>query len=85
MILQRLQPFYHSSRPQPFHQDTNEILHMYKHQAVIGWDNFIRGRISKYFKVFMSRHYKKIRSKRKPDIWVKAIISNMLNIHLDSW
>ena len=32
----------------------------------------------------MSKHYKNIRSKRQPDIWEKAIIPNIINIHLDS-
>ena len=56
-----------------------------KYQAAIGCENFIRGRISKNFQPYIARHYKIIRSKRKPDMWTRTIISNLLNIHIEDW
>ena len=74
-----------SSFPTPLYQYTDEIKSLQKHQAAIGWDNFIRERISKNFQTYIARHYKIIRSKRTPDMWARTIISNLLNIHIEDW
>ena len=85
MILRGIQPYYFSSTTQPVHKEHNDIATIYKHQVAIGRDNFIRDRLSKYFKVSMSRHYKNGQSKYKFAIWTKETLSKLTNVHLDSW
>ena len=78
-----IQSYYLSFSPKPLYQDTDEIKSLHEHQSANGWDNFIRGRISKNFKIYIASHYKMIKPERKPELWAKAIISNPLNIHIE--
>ena len=50
---------------------------------MIGWDNFEKGYqiISRY----IASDYKLIKSKRKSELWVRAIIFKLLNIHIEAW
>lgn len=81
----RMQYFYYSSTSQPSKEDPKMIICIYEHWSIISWDNFIRSRISKCFKIFMSQHYNNIGSKNEPDLWVNPIVSTLINIHLDTW
>ena len=85
MIIRGVQSYYLSSSLKLLYQDTDEAKSLHEHQSVIGWENIIRWRISKNFKTYIAHYYNVIRSKRKSDTWANAIISNLLNIHVEAW
>ena len=85
MIIRGVQSYYVSFSLKLLYQDTDEAKSLHENQSVIGWENIIRWRISKNFRTYIAHYYNVIRSKRKPDMWANAIISNLLNIHIKAW
>ena len=83
--IQRLTSYYNG-------QDTTDILHfknnelsITQHQNAIGWDNFVRGRISKTFLKVITSHYKQNKMKQLPISWTSIVVGNIIDIHLDTW
>ena len=56
-------------------------------QHSIGWNYFIRCRVSKLFTLFIPKHYKtnKFGKHFKATTWMKYIIQGVWNIHLNDW
>ena len=67
--------------------NSRELDKLLSYQNSIGWNNFIRGRLTKHFKSSITKYYKtnKLGKKYEATTWMKNIIQGVWNIHLDDW
>ena len=54
-------------------------------QSRIGWDNFVRGRISKKFEEFQQRHYLANNNQRSGFRWTVELIKKLMDVAWDMW
>ena len=70
--------------------NSRELGELLTSQYSIGWNCFIRGRLSKLYKLYkpnITKYYKtnKLGGKYEVTAWMKNIIQGLRNIHLDDW
>ena len=70
-----------------FDYNLRELDELLTSQHSIGWNYFIRGRLSNLFKICITKYYKtnKLSKKYKATTWMKHIVQGVWNIHLDDW
>ena len=91
-IINNINLFYKYSDDQNTNQQQNTKQdNLYndciKNQTNIGWDHFIRGRITSSFLPLVANYYKtnKVYQRYSARNWIKILITNLLSIHNNAW
>ena len=63
----------------------NEIRQVNDAQALIGWENVLRGRLSLQWREFQRRYYERTNSKRSADGWIATLIGKLWDLGWSIW
>ena len=56
-----------------------------RNQDIIGWDNFLEGRIATGFRIFQLAHYREIASRRVVDVWAAGLVERLVLLVHSQW
>ena len=85
IIIRWLISFYNNSSQPPLNKLSPTLLNIQKHQEVIGWNHFARGRVSNQLIEYMDLIYQNTNSNKTSISWVNSIIKVNLEVHLTEW
>ena len=68
-----------------FRPRQNGIRQVNDAQALIGWENVLRGRLSLQWREFQRRYYERTNSKRSADAWIATLIDKLWDLGWSIW
>ena len=85
VALEGAEQFLQGIESPEFEFNDPENQRLFNNQSRIGWNNFMRGRISKIWTTFQDQHQKRQRLQLRKNTWTKNLAQYLLQQFVNLW